>query len=226
MTPQPGEKPWALWVAMLYAAALAVMTLPMLVASFLGRLGDIDCPRLFLAWQYWAWLVVMGAAQWALLRVPVRVASKRPTTRGPVLVTILASGLMAGALVAAGIGSLYEFATRLEGAPDWIGWVGLGIVLLVWGAWSAVFARMTRTRDASDALSRQCRLLIRGSILELLVAVPTHVVARYRDYCCAGFMTFIGLTAGLSVMLFAFGPSIFFLFVERWKALHPVRSPR
>ena len=124
MTPQPGEKPWALWVAMLYAAALAVMTLPMLVASFLGRLGDIDCPRLFLAWQYWAWLVVMGAAQWALLRVPVRVASKRPTTRGPVLVTILASGLMAGALVAAGIGSLYEFATRLEGAPDWIGWVG------------------------------------------------------------------------------------------------------
>ncbi len=51
--------------------------------------------------------------------------------------------------------------------------------------------------------------------------MPTHIVARYCDYCCAGFMTFIGLTLGMSVMLFSFGPGVFFLFVARWRQLHP-----
>ena len=72
-----------------------------------------------------------------------------------------------------------------------------------------------------DVVTRQCRLLFRGSVLELFVAVPTHVVARVRDYCCAGTWTFIGIATGLAVMLFAFGPAVFFLFVARWKRLHP-----
>jgi hypothetical protein len=83
---------------------------------------------------------------------------------------------------------------------------------------------MSRRCEPADLISRQCRGLIRGSILELLIAVPTHVVARYRDYCCAGFMTFVGLTMGVSVMLFAYGPAVFFLFAERWQRLHPNRN--
>ena len=82
----------------------------------------------------------------------------------------------------------------------------------------------SRRMDAPrDLVARQCRLLFHGSILELMIAVPTHIVARYRDYCCAGFMTFIGLTMGISVMLFAFGPALYFLFAERWRRLHPQR---
>jgi len=80
--------------------------------------------------------------------------------------------------------------------------------------------------EPDDLVSRQCRCLLKGSVLELLIAVPTHIVARYRDYCCAGFMTFIGLTMGVSVMLFAYGPAVFFLFAERWKRLHPARTSR
>jgi len=51
--------------------------------------------------------------------------------------------------------------------------------------------------------------------------VPTHIVARHRNECCAGCFTFIGLTMGISVMLFSFGPSVFFLYAARWKRLHP-----
>ncbi len=80
---------------------------------------------------------------------------------------------------------------------------------------------MSKGAEASDLISRQCRALLKGSILELLVAVPTHLVARSRNYCCAGFMTFIGLTMGISVMLFSFGPAIFFLYADRWKRLQP-----
>jgi hypothetical protein len=84
---------------------------------------------------------------------------------------------------------------------------------------------MSRNTNPSVGLSRQCRVLLKGSILELLIAVPTHLVARQRTYCCAGFMTFLGLTLGISVMIFSFGPAVFFLYVDRWRRLHPQAEP-
>jgi hypothetical protein len=59
--------------------------------------------------------------------------------------------------------------------------------------------------------------MLRGSILELLIAVPTHIAVRHRNDCCAGFGTFVGLTLGISVMLFSFGPAVFFLYADRWR---------
>jgi len=57
--------------------------------------------------------------------------------------------------------------------------------------------------------------------LELLVAVPSHVIVRRRDDCCAPMGTFWGITTGISVMLLCFGPGVFFLFVERFQKLKP-----
>jgi hypothetical protein len=85
-----------------------------------------------------------------------------------------------------------------------------------------VFYRSSRTVPATDVITQQCRYLLKGSILELLIAIPTHIVARARDYCCAGFYTFIGIAFGISVMIFSFGPGLFFLFAARWKRLQPL----
>ena len=90
--------------------------------------------------------------------------------------------------------------------------------------WTVVFILITRSKEPQAAVKQQTGWLLKGSILELLIAVPTHIVARYRNYCCAGTLTFIGLAMGISVMLFSFGPAVFFLFVERWKRLHPPAS--
>ena len=105
--------------------------------------------------------------------------------------------------------------------PAWDGWCLLGVMALTWCLWSLIFFRLSRKEEASGFISRQSRTLLKGSILELLIAVPTHIAARNRDYCCAGFFTFIGLAMGISVMLFSFGPAVFFLFVARWRRLHP-----
>jgi len=59
-----------------------------------------------------------------------------------------------------------------------------------------------------------------------LIAVPTHIAVRCRDYCCAGTLTFIGLTMGFSVMLFTFGPAVLVLFIQRWQKLHPASPPK
>ena len=217
-------KRWAWIVAALYSALLLVMTVPAVLLAFVPEVKPLEAARAFGFWPYWAWMAVMFASQLALLAVPVRVAGLRPVTRGPVWRTILAGGLMAGGLASGAFLSIYEFIVRDKGG-NWYGWAVLALAIGTWCVWALIFFRASRGAEPADLVSRQCRWLFRGSVLELLIAVPTHVVARYRGYCCAGTMTFIGLTMGVSVMLFAYGPAVFFLFAERWKRLHPAAAP-
>lgn len=210
-------------VAALYAAVLLVLTVPAGLLAYAPEVKLGEAIQVFAAWPYWLWLAVMFMSQFALLAVPVRVASLRPVTQGPVWRTLLAGGFMAGGLVAGAFLSLYEFVMRDQSNLKWCGWVALALAVLSWGVWSLIFFRLSRRQAPANLVSCQCRCLLKGSVLELLIAVPTHIVARYRGYCCAGFLTFIGLTLGVSVMLFAYGPAVFFLFVERWKRLHPAR---
>jgi hypothetical protein len=216
-------KRWAWVVAGLYCLLLAVLTVPAGLLAFAPRAKLTEGLGVYLCWPYWVWLAVMLIGQWALLSVPVDLAGFRPVRRGPVWRTVLAGGLMAGGLAAGAILSIYEFVFRDKGDGNWIWGIALALGVLIWCLWTLVFLRANRSLAPSDLVSRQCRALFRGSILELLIAVPTHIVARYRDYCCAGFMTFIGLTMGISVMLFSFGPAVFVLYVQRWKRLHPAR---
>jgi hypothetical protein len=212
---------WALIVAGLYIVLLAMLTVPATALAFGKDLGFAVGVRLYSSWGYWAWLGVMALSQLALLAVPVQVARFRPVKRGPVWWTLLAGGLMTGGLAVAAYFSIYEFATRLEGDGSWSGWIALLLGVLTWCGWAVIFGRMSRNVQPSDLVSRQCRWLFRGSVLELLIAVPTHIAARSRNDCCAGCLTFMGLTMGISVMLFSFGPAVFFLYAERWKRLHP-----
>jgi len=218
-------KRWALVVAGLYGLILAALTLPVIAVAFVGEVEFAELAKVYGCWPYWLWLIVMMVSQAALLCVPVRVASRRPVSRSSLLPTVLAAGLMMGSLMAGAMFSIYEFVFYDQDNGNWIVWCAIGVAVLTWGIWTVVFCRMGRSGSPTDMITRQCRLLLKGSILELLIAVPTHVVARYRDYCCAGFMTFIGLTLGIAVMLFAYGPAVYFLFVERWRRLHPRSQP-
>ena len=213
-------------VAALYAALLLVLFVPGVCLAFAPK--DIptvgEALSLLRFWPYWIWLALMSLCQFALLTVPVRAVSRRPVTRGPVWSTILAGGLMAGTLLAGAFLSLYELVMRDKGNDRWWIWGAIALAILSWSAWTLVFVRISRRTPPADLVSCLCRRLFQGSVLELLIAVPAHIVARSRGYCCAGFLTFIGLTMGVSVMLFAFGPSVFFLLVGRWQRLHPARD--
>jgi len=66
--------------------------------------------------------------------------------------------------------------------------------------------------------------LLRGSILELLVAVPSHIIVRQRNECCAPIVTFWGIVTGISVMLLSFGPGVLFLFAARVRRKKNQRS--
>jgi hypothetical protein len=98
----------------------------------------------------------------------------------------------------------------------------LGAIVVLaglWLFWGLVFYGFARADDSEAMVKRTVRWLLRGTILELLIAVPSHIVARRRDDCCAPLGTFWGITTGLSIMLLCLGPGVFFLFAERIRRL-------
>jgi hypothetical protein len=213
-------KRWAVLVVFLYFLILVALTLPLFFVAFSPGANVHDALVIFSEWVYWAGLGVMLVAQAVMLFVPVDLSLGRPTTRRSIFWPILASGLMMGMLGAGAAISIDEFMRKEKAASlDMVlPWVAM---LVLWVGWSIAFYRTGRGAAAMDVVTRQCRYLLKGSILELLIAVPTHIVARGRDYCCAGVLTFLGIAFGIGVMLFSFGPGVFFLFAARWKRLHP-----
>lgn len=210
-------KYWSLLVAALYALVLLVLFVPL---GFLGLdhlMSLQEIQEMVSSWQTWLILFLLFIAQFCLLRIPVQLAHGRPLSKRPVIITMIAAGFAMALLVFGGALSIYEFATQLKSSSLWLCPV---LAIGSWMFWSIFFYRSSKLGELDTRLTRLKKHLVTGSILELLIAVPTHIVARNRDYCCAGLLTFVGLTAGISVMLFAFGPAVYFLFVERWKRLH------
>jgi hypothetical protein len=214
-------KYWALLVVILYMLMLAAISWP-LVLLLLPPSTELQFPKTYGNGFYWSVVGVFALAQAALLLVPVRVADQRPVPRRSLLLPMAATGFMAALLCLGALLTLFEIMPpRYYPAENhWADWV-LEACGVVWLFWTVVFYRLSRGQDARDVVTRLCRTLLRGSILELLVAVPSHIIVRSRNECCAGGMTFFGITLGFSVMVFSYGPGIFFLFADRWKKLHP-----
>src|SRR3989440_2529222 len=140
-------------------------------------------------------IAVLVVGQTSLIFVPVRVASRRPMTRRSLWFPLLGSGMLAGILVLGGGIALWEW---LKFTSDASGWMVVGIAAASWGLWSFVFWRMAASSDPASIASRLHRWLLAGSVLELLVAVPTHIAVRQRRECCAGIATGLGICAGVA----------------------------
>jgi hypothetical protein len=214
-------KRWALIVAGLYLLILVALTVPVTMVAFAPDAKLSEVARVYGYWPYWLWIAVMVLSQAALLLVPVGGVGARPASRRSLLLPVLVGGLMLGMLVSGAIYCAWEFTFRDKGPGAWIWWAAAATGAVIWAGWTFAFYGASRDSVPENVIVRQCGLLLKGSILELLIAVPTHIVARYRNYCCAGVMTFIGLTLGIAVMLFSFGPAVFFLYAARWRRLHP-----
>jgi hypothetical protein len=145
-------------------------------------------------------------------------ASRRPMTRQALWIPVAASAGF-GALLVGGAALAVAEWLKLDDEQTW---VVLGTVPAVWLVWCVVFGVMSSSRSPEAVATRLHRWIFAGSVLELLVAVPTHVVVRRRDDCCAGVMTGMGICIGVVVMLLAFGPSVGFLYYRRWQR---VRRP-
>ncbi len=242
-------KRWAILTVLLYAVALLVLTAPVLLIAFGGwaknGVMDVqDALKFYLNWGYWLWLAVLVAGQALLLLLPINIAERRLPARRPLKLPVIVTAFFLSNLFFATLVSIvftvvkdegdgfdffayfspFTFA-RTSGSGDNSGWNflfgAISTILAFWLMWTVIFRSFAKSDDPDALLKRIIRWLLRGSILELLVAVPSHIIVRRRGECCAPAGTFWGIATGISVMLLCFGPGVFFLFVERCQRLQP-----
>lgn len=218
--------PWFHWgfiTTFLYLLLATTLTLPVLYLAFPDQVREHGFPwRIFGMPGYVVLMATLMLSQFLLVRVPIHLRYGRPVRRSALWLPILVTGFWMGLLVLGAFVTIVEtMEWKLLEDRTWPGEVLpilLGIPATSWLLWSVYFWRQSAGSTPAELARRQSRWALRGSILELLVAVPTHVLARQRPDCCAGFMTFFGITMGLCVMMVAFGPGVLILFHARWRA--------
>ena len=86
------------------------------------------------------------------------------------------------------------------------------IPIVLWIFWSVIFVVYLWQGGHYNWAGKIIRALIAGSILELFVAVPIYATRQDECYCARG--SYAGLVFGGTVLLWAFGPAIFLLFIR------------
>jgi hypothetical protein len=176
--------------------------LPLLKDSevFESILGTIIYSGVFLMTQ---WLFLCPRRVWKMKLEPTGRPMKRASVGAGFAVMLLSVGLLY---------SVLDLVSPV-GESKGIGmWVFLLIPLILWCFWSVIFWVYWRRGDYYTWTSRVIRGLIAGSVLELFVAVPIYATRQDECYCGRG--SYAGLIFGTTVLLWAFGPGVFLLFVE------------
>lgn len=172
--------------------------------------------------SFWVIVLMLAAAQALLLFVSVDTSHRklRPRARIGISVAVIATAV--GLLMTA---ALWAVAVALLGEDDPA--LDLTIWLLIltgsWLAWGIVF--YVYRDQLWNRLDRAVNWLIAGSVLELLIVVPCHVIVRHRGDCSAPVATGLGIATGIAIMLMAFGPSVVFLYQKRMRQYRSGDSP-
>ncbi|MDO8542455.1 MAG: hypothetical protein Q7S40_18600 [Opitutaceae bacterium] len=170
-------------------------------------------------------LGLMLLAQWAFLR-PLRQSAVLGNGVGhPRWHAILAVAFAAAMLCAAVLATVLEMPDQWKpGFQAMMGWPMWTTFVLVWAAWCIVFYIYFRAGDFLAKAETVVRVLIRGSCLELLVAIPTHALVYRRStqdcYCERG--SYTGIVFGFAVLLWAFGPGLMLLYLRENQRRTPV----
>lgn len=224
-------KRWAILTVLLYGLFLAVLLGPVLFIClhqwWPAMKNDFTIDQAIDAYKQWgAWLIVglLMLSQALMLLVPLDIARRRLPARRKLLVPVLTTSFLLANLVFSFIFSIacLIFGDGGVNLLDHGFWV---IILLAsWVFWAWRFWKYRQTEEPETLMNRLTQALLKGSILEFLVAVPSHVIVRQRDACCAPIGTFWGIATGLSIMLLSFGPGVFYLFAKRFEQLQPKRE--
>jgi hypothetical protein len=231
-------KRWGIVITVFYAIIMVVLVVPGVLLFCLRHptareFFDIVLEAYHL-WDLWIWLAILIGGQALLLFLSVDTSWRRLKPRQHVAVTAALAGLLTALLTFAAVWSL---AAGISGdhfdkwpLQPWNGsrhWLFAGGVLVwaavLWAIWGAVF--YLHYRSVSEPLSAIVSWLLKGSALELLVALPAHIIVRHRNDCSAPVVTGWGIVTGVAVMLLCFGPGILALYKKRLDGYAQRRIP-
>jgi hypothetical protein len=149
------------------------------------------------------WLFLCPRSIWKMKLEPTGRPMKRAAIGVGFAVMLLSVGLLY---------SVSDLVCSMESSEGIIKWMFLTIPAILWCLWSVIFWVYWRRSDYYTWTGRVIRGLIAGSVLELFVAVPIYATRQDDCYCVRG--SYAGLIFGTTILLWAFGPGVFLLFVR------------
>ena len=214
-------KKWAFVTIVLYAIFLFVFSWP--VGLLCG--GGSLVADFYSAWWGWVIFSFFVLAQVILLVFPVKSQWPDKLKKHHVLFPIIIGAFFMGVLLAGIITSVLVVIFGDDAGLTWNFLIGLSLVILSWIFWFFRFKEFAKNSENPRSLMGGItKRLFRGSLAELLVAVPSHILVRWRGDCSAPYASFIAIAVGFAVLLLSFGPGVFYLFAARKERMMPRRQ--
>jgi hypothetical protein len=214
---------WGIIISVFYAVVVFALLVPagMSLAGIKDPLGTLlskDMIDLFGEWLVWVPVISLVAGQAILLFLSIDTSFKKLKPRAHIAISVIVSSMLFALLAFAGLSAAGaavvgdKFIDRYWGSAAQM----FCIWAAIWLLWGIVF--YLYFRNSTQATTRAVSWLLKGSVLELLIAVPCHVWVRRRGDCSAPVVTSFGIVTGIAVMLLSFGPSILPLYKKRLDA--------
>lgn len=196
--------------------------------------ADGQTPMLWRHPLFLTWFALLALAQGVLL-VRVRPGGERPEARRKLWPAIIAAAFCLGLLTAAlvitlsmatlgdeafgGVQSAAKAIDKTIPVANADGWLPpllfFGFIGGMWAGWWIVLGPVARNAIPESLPARFLNWILTGSVLELLVAVPCHIICRRREDCCAPILTFWGMATGWALLLLSLGPAVGLLIERR-----------
>jgi hypothetical protein len=231
---------WGIVISVFYALILLGLIVPAVV--LISGIEFHPWTKFFRAvrdtyqdWLFWIPAAAVLASQALLLFLSVDTSFKCLKPRAHIFVSCAVGALLTAILTASVIWSLAvairgdkffdvidDFSKHFFDNKDYFAilWI-LSFWCALWLLWAVLF--YFYFRNSSAVVTHLVSWLLKGSVLELLIAVPCHVIVRRRHDCSAPMVTSFGIATGLAIMLLSFGPSVLFLYKKRLDS-YPPRS--
>jgi hypothetical protein len=208
-------KRWGLVVTLVYALIVVGLLVPAMLLLASRSTPQLSTYKEFYqAWGSWMIAGVFILGQVVLLGLTVDTTQRRVPSRTPVVLSAVTVGFFLTVVTLVVATAAFLVVWGENKFPDLRSLDGIAATIgITWIAWGILFYLFYR--NSTDPVTRALSWLFRGSVLELLVAVPSHVIVRRRQDCCAPLVTGFGITSGIAIMLMAFGPSVLLLFKKR-----------
>ena len=109
-------------------------------------------------------------------------------------------------------GSYYDIASTLFN-----GFYLYIVPLIIWIIFAIIGIIINLKKDEDNIYKKYLVAVLSGSLLELIITIPLHILIIKRGECLVGLLSMLGILGGFLVLMFVMGPAIFLFLLFFYK---------
>lgn len=145
-----------------------------------------------------------------------------PVKKRRLIIPVIIAAVMMTVLIAGITLALGELILKNQG--EWFAYAFWAIVVIGWLIWGFIFFIWGMRTQRYKILRNVISTMFAGSLLSLMISIPSHLIVVKRPGCLVGLSTALGIISGIFVMLWAFGPGIVLLFLREIRKAQLLRN--